>query len=133
MSRSERGTPASTTTCRRCYRCCPAVVDDLRTRPADETQPALVLAPGREQSLRGTEEAGRAPVARAATADRQTGQHRYTITPKGRRALAAWVRQPGEPAPTLEFEALVRVLSVQRVDVEDLREILEAVRDRPKK
>ena len=69
--------------------------------------------------------------ARAAT--RYTGKRAstvYTITPKGRRALAAWVRQPGEPAPTLEFEALVRVLSVQCVDVEDLREILEAVRDR---
>ena len=54
----------------------------------------------------------------------------YTITPAGRRALAAWVRQPGEPAPILEFEAILRVLSAQVVDVEDLRGILETVRDR---
>jgi len=54
----------------------------------------------------------------------------YTITPAGRRALAAWARQPGEPAPTIEFEALVRVLSAQCIAVEDLHQILEAVRDR---
>jgi DNA-binding PadR family transcriptional regulator len=54
----------------------------------------------------------------------------YTITPTGRRALAAWARGPGEPAPTLEFEALVRVLSAQCIAVEDLHHIFEAVRDR---
>ena len=53
----------------------------------------------------------------------------YSITPAGRRALAAWVRAPGNPAPMLEFEALVRVLSAQCVDVEDLRRTLESVRD----
>jgi PadR family transcriptional regulator, regulatory protein AphA len=69
----------------------------------------------------------------ARQATRYTGKRAstvYTITPKGRRALAAWVRQPGEPAPTLEFEALVRVLSAQCVDVDDLRQILATVRDR---
>src|SRR5438445_679064 len=69
----------------------------------------------------------------AREAKRYTGKRAstvYTITPKGRRALAAWVRQSGEPAPTLEFEALVRVLSAQCVDIDDLREILSAVRDR---
>ena len=54
----------------------------------------------------------------------------YTITPAGRRALAGWVRQPGEPVPVLEFEAILRVLSAQMVDVDDLRRILESVRDR---
>jgi DNA-binding PadR family transcriptional regulator len=33
---------------------------------------------------------------------------RYTITAKGRRALAAWLSQPGE-GPVLEFEQLVKI------------------------
>ena len=33
---------------------------------------------------------------------------RYTITAKGRRALAAWVAEPGE-GPVLEFEQLVKI------------------------
>jgi PadR family transcriptional regulator, regulatory protein AphA len=33
---------------------------------------------------------------------------RYTITPKGRRALAAWLREPGE-GPVLEFEQLLKI------------------------
>src|SRR6187200_37003 len=33
---------------------------------------------------------------------------RYTITPKGRRALAAWLQQPGD-GPVLEFEQLVKI------------------------
>jgi DNA-binding PadR family transcriptional regulator len=33
---------------------------------------------------------------------------RYTITPRGRRALAAWLEQPGE-GPVLEFEQLVKI------------------------
>jgi DNA-binding PadR family transcriptional regulator len=33
---------------------------------------------------------------------------RYTITPKGRRALAAWVREPGN-GPQLEFEQLLKI------------------------
>jgi DNA-binding PadR family transcriptional regulator len=53
----------------------------------------------------------------------------YSITPAGRRALAAWVRAPGNPAPVLEFEALVRVLTAQCVDVDDLRRTIESVRD----
>ena len=54
----------------------------------------------------------------------------YKITPSGRRVLATWVRQPGNPSPVLEFEAIVRVLSAQCVDADDLRRILESVRDR---
>jgi PadR family transcriptional regulator, regulatory protein AphA len=53
----------------------------------------------------------------------------YKITPAGRRALAAWVRASGAAAPTLEFEALLRVLSAQSVEVEDLRRTLQAVHD----
>ena len=33
---------------------------------------------------------------------------RYTITPKGRRALATWLQQPGD-GPVLEFEQLVKI------------------------
>jgi DNA-binding PadR family transcriptional regulator len=33
---------------------------------------------------------------------------RYTITPKGRRALAAWLAEPGD-GPALEFEQLVKI------------------------
>ena len=33
---------------------------------------------------------------------------RYTITAKGRRALAAWLREPGE-GPVLEFEQLLKI------------------------
>ena len=33
---------------------------------------------------------------------------RYTITPTGRRALAAWLREPGD-GPILEFEQLVKI------------------------
>jgi PadR family transcriptional regulator, regulatory protein AphA len=33
---------------------------------------------------------------------------RYTITPKGRRALAAWLREPGE-GPILECEQLLKI------------------------
>jgi hypothetical protein len=33
---------------------------------------------------------------------------RYTITAKGRRALAAWLRQPGD-GPLLEFEQLLKI------------------------
>jgi len=33
---------------------------------------------------------------------------RYTITPKGRRALATWLREPGG-GPVLEFEQLVKI------------------------
>lgn len=53
----------------------------------------------------------------------------YSITPAGRKALAAWVREPGRSGPVLEFEAIVRVLSAQCVDADDLRQILADVRD----
>ncbi len=33
---------------------------------------------------------------------------RYTVTAKGRRALAAWLRQPGD-GPVLEFEQLLKI------------------------
>jgi PadR family transcriptional regulator, regulatory protein AphA len=47
----------------------------------------------------------------ATAADDSVGRRRrtqYTITTKGRRALAAWLQQPGE-GPVLEFEQLVKI------------------------
>ncbi|HEY2812976.1 MAG TPA: helix-turn-helix transcriptional regulator [Acidimicrobiales bacterium] len=47
----------------------------------------------------------------ARAADDSVGRRRrtrYTITAKGRRALAGWLRQPGD-GPVLEFEQLVKI------------------------
>ncbi|HEX9258055.1 MAG TPA: PadR family transcriptional regulator [Acidimicrobiales bacterium] len=43
----------------------------------------------------------------------------YTITPKGRRALAAWVPTPGE-GPILEFEQLIKVFFAEHGTKADL-------------
>ncbi len=43
----------------------------------------------------------------------------YSITPKGRRALAAWVPTPGE-GPVLEFEQLVKVFFAEHGSRTDL-------------
>src|SRR6478672_7777300 len=43
----------------------------------------------------------------------------YTITPKGRRALAKWVAAPGE-GPVLEFEQLVKVFFAEHATKADL-------------
>ncbi len=52
---------------------------------------------------------------------------RYTITPKGRRALAAWVREPGE-GPVLEFEQLLKISFADSGTKADLLANLEATR-----
>jgi DNA-binding PadR family transcriptional regulator len=52
----------------------------------------------------------------------------YSITPKGRRALAAWVPQRGE-GPVLEFEQLVRVFYAEHGSKDDLLATLESVRE----
>jgi DNA-binding PadR family transcriptional regulator len=47
----------------------------------------------------------------AKAADDPVGRRRrtrYTITPKGRRALVAWLAEPGD-GPSLEFEQLVKI------------------------
>ena len=50
---------------------------------------------------------------------------RYTITPQGRAALEQWLGT--EPAPpTIEIEALLRVLFADHSSLEDLRAALEA-------
>ena len=43
----------------------------------------------------------------------------YSITPKGRRALEAWVPTPGE-GPVLEFEQLVKVFFAEHGTKDDL-------------
>jgi len=52
---------------------------------------------------------------------------RYTITPQGRRALAAWLRQPGD-GPTLEFEQLLKISFADGGSKADIVTNLEAAR-----
>jgi DNA-binding PadR family transcriptional regulator len=52
---------------------------------------------------------------------------RYTITAKGRRALAAWLRQPGD-GPVLEFEQLVKIHFADSGTKADVVGNLEAAR-----
>ena len=51
----------------------------------------------------------------------------YSITPKGRRALAQWVPTPSG-GPVLEFEALVKVFFAEHGSREDLLRTLEGAR-----
>jgi DNA-binding PadR family transcriptional regulator len=51
----------------------------------------------------------------------------YTITAKGRRALAAWVPAPGD-GPVLEFEELLKVFFAEHGSKADLLATLERVR-----
>jgi len=51
----------------------------------------------------------------------------YSITPKGRRALAAWVKTAGE-GPVLEFDQLVRVFFCEHGSKADLLATLEGAR-----
>ena len=50
----------------------------------------------------------------------------YTITPKGRRALAAWVPTPGA-GPILEFEQLVKVFFAEHGTKADLLATIASV------
>ncbi len=52
---------------------------------------------------------------------------RYTITAKGRRALAAWLREPGA-GPVLEFEQLVKIHFADSGSKADVVANLEAAR-----
>jgi DNA-binding PadR family transcriptional regulator len=52
----------------------------------------------------------------------------YTITAKGRRALAAWVPTPGA-GPSLEFEGLVKVFFAEHGTKADLQATIDRVRD----
>ena len=52
----------------------------------------------------------------------------YTITARGRRALAAWLARPGA-GPVLEFEQLVRVFFAEHGSKEDLLATLRGLRD----
>lgn len=53
----------------------------------------------------------------------------YTITPKGRLALRRWLAAPGAP-PTVEFEALVKVLFAEHGTKRQLLATLHSVRER---
>ena len=51
----------------------------------------------------------------------------YSITPKGRRALAAWIPTPGG-GPVLEFEQLIKVFFAEQGSKDDLLATIERVR-----
>lgn len=51
----------------------------------------------------------------------------YSITPKGRRAMAAWVPQPSA-GPVLEFEALVKIFYAEHGSKQDILATLDGVR-----
>lgn len=53
----------------------------------------------------------------------------YRITPKGRRALAAWVSTPGD-GPVLEFEQLVKVFFAEHGSKQDLLTTIAGLRER---
>ncbi len=62
----------------------------------------------------------------AAAAEGAVGRRRrtvYSITPKGRRALAAWVAAPGQ-GPVLEFEQLMKVFFADNGTTDDIRRTL---------
>jgi PadR family transcriptional regulator, regulatory protein AphA len=52
----------------------------------------------------------------------------YSITPKGRRALRAWVPQPGS-GPVIEFESLVKVFFAEHATKADLLATLRSVHE----
>lgn len=52
----------------------------------------------------------------------------YTITAKGRRALAAWLEQPGE-GPVIEFEQLVKVFFAENGTKTDTLNTLNAAQE----
>jgi PadR family transcriptional regulator AphA len=51
----------------------------------------------------------------------------YSITPKGRRALAAWIPTAGD-GPVLEFEQLIKVFFAEHGSKDDLLATIERVR-----
>ena len=58
----------------------------------------------------------------------QRPRTRYTITPKGRRALARWVPTSGE-GPVIEFEQLVKIFFAEQATKADLLTTLRGVRE----
>jgi DNA-binding PadR family transcriptional regulator len=58
----------------------------------------------------------------------QRPRTRYTITAKGRRALAQWVPTPGA-GPVLEFEQLVKVFFAEQATKDDLLRTLAGARE----
>jgi DNA-binding PadR family transcriptional regulator len=57
----------------------------------------------------------------------QRPRTRYTITPRGRRALAQWVPTTGE-GPVFEFEQLVKIFFAEQATKADLLQHLQGVR-----
>lgn len=66
----------------------------------------------------------------ARAADEPTGRRRrtvYSISPKGRRTLAAWLSLPGE-GPSVEHEALLKVAFADHGNLDGLRRVVGTMR-----
>jgi DNA-binding PadR family transcriptional regulator len=67
----------------------------------------------------------------ARATDEQVGKRkrtRYSITAKGRRALAAWVATPPQSGPVVECEAVVKTFFAEHGSRDDLLATIESVR-----
>jgi PadR family transcriptional regulator AphA len=85
-----------------------------RTRSKLYEEPRKLVAAGMAKAK--TESVGRRP------------RTVYSITPRGRRALAQWVSAPAGGGPVLEFEQLVKVFFAEHGTKEDLLATLAELR-----
>ena len=103
-------------------------MDDLRVGPADGPHAQPVLAPGPSKVY---EEPKKLVAHGLAKASAGTVGRRprtvYSITAKGRRALAAWLAEPAD-GPQLEFEQLIKAFFADAGTTEDLLRTLDDVR-----
>lgn len=107
---------------------CGEAVEHLRADPADGPQPGTDLAARPEQVVRGAEEAGRPRLAEATTESvGRRPRTSYSITPSGRRALAAWLHEPGD-GPVIECEQLLKIFFAEHGTKADALSTLAAAR-----
>ena len=104
-------------------------LDQLRVDPADGTLAGADLATCGQQALRGAQEAGRSRFGPGQhRAQRPANPHAVLDHAQGRRALAAWLAEPGE-GPVLEFEQLLKVFFADNGTGADTLESLRAAEE----
>ena len=114
----------------RCSGCWPSSHGPPTSWPSRWTAPSAASGRGRRASSTRSPRSWW-PAGSPRAADDAVGKRNrtiYSITPKGRRALAAWVAEPGE-GPVLEFEQLMKVFFADHGTTDDLR---RAARRRPR-
>jgi PadR family transcriptional regulator, regulatory protein AphA len=50
----------------------------------------------------------------------------FSVTPEGRRALAAWLAEPGDEQPELRDPGLLRLFFAEHADAQDVRALVQA-------